>query len=82
MVLDKIYQMSEPEYRKYWISKMFKAEVASGPKVMYSSGMAFSLVSAIPGAIIFVPHANVPGGAKILRIDGKLPGEPGYLYEM
>jgi hypothetical protein len=82
VVLEKIYHMSEQEFRRYWISKMFKAEVASGPRVVYTSDMAINLVSAIPGAISFVPMSRVPPGAKVLKIDGKLPGESGYLYSM
>ncbi|HEB27063.1 MAG TPA: hypothetical protein ENI05_04725 [Porticoccus sp.] len=82
MALEKIYQMSEQGFRKYWISKMFKAEVASGPRVMYSTGMAASLVTAVPGAILLVPSSNIPDNAKVLKIDGKLPGEEGYIYSM
>ena len=82
VVLEQIYNMSEQEFRKYWISKMFKAEVASGPRVVYTSGMANSLVSAIPGAIAFIPLSSVPPGAKVLKINGQLPGEPGYLFTM
>jgi len=77
-VLEKIYHMTEAEFRKFWIAKMFKAEVPSGPRAMYTSGMAISLVSAIPGAITFIPLSNVPENGKILKVDGKLPGQAGY----
>lgn len=77
-VLDKIYRMTEGQYRQYWIAKLFRAEVASGPKIVYSSEMAVDLVSAIRGAIAFVPISLVAPGAKVLRINGKLPGESGY----
>ena len=79
IVLRTIYQMSEAQFRQYWISKVFRAESAAGPKVVYSTEMATELVSAIPGAITFVDAAQVPRGLKILRIDGKSPGEKGYL---
>jgi len=82
MALQRIYQMSEQGFRKYWISKMFKAEVASGPRVMYSTGMAASLVNAVPGAILLVPFSNIPKNAKVLKINGKLPSEDGYIYSM
>jgi ABC-type phosphate transport system substrate-binding protein len=81
VVLRTIYQMSEAQFRQYWISKVFRADVSSGPKIVYSSEMASELVSAIPGAVAFVDAAQVPKGAKILKIDGKLPIDKGYLLK-
>ncbi len=78
VVLKSIYQMSEPQFRQYWISKVFRAEAASGPKIVYSSEMATELVGAIPGAVTFVDASKVPKDLKTLRIDGRLPGEKGY----
>jgi ABC-type phosphate transport system substrate-binding protein len=78
MVLDRIYRMDEDRFRQYWIGKMFRAEVAAGPKIVYSSEMALTLVSAIRGSITFVPLSAVTPEVKVLRIDGKLPSEAGY----
>ena len=78
MVLDRIYRMDEDRFRQYWIGKMFRAEVAAGPKIVYSSEMALTLVSAIRGSITFIPFSAVTPEVKVLRIDGKLPSEPGY----
>ncbi|MEJ2079082.1 MAG: hypothetical protein P8020_00815 [Acidobacteriota bacterium] len=78
VVLKKIYQMSESQFRQYWIAKVFRAEAVAGPKIVYSNAMATQLVRAIPGSISFVSAENVPPGVKVLRIDGRLPGEAGY----
>jgi hypothetical protein len=78
IVLRTIYRMTEAQFRQYWIAKVFRAEAATGPKVVYSSEMATELVSAIPGAVTFVDAAQVPKDLKVIRIDGKLPGEKGY----
>jgi hypothetical protein len=78
VVLKTIYQMSESQFRQYWISKVFRAEASSGPKIVYSNEMAAELVTAIPGSVAFVEAAEVPKGLKVLKIDGKLPGEKGY----
>lgn len=78
IVLRRIYGMSEPQFRQYWISKVFRAETATGPKVVYSSDMAVELVAAIPGAVAFVDAAQAPKNLKVLKIDDKLPGERGY----
>src|SRR4051794_36032833 len=78
VVLKTIYQMSEAQFRQYWIAKVFRAEAAAGPRVVYSNEMAAELASAIPGAVAFVEADQVPKGLKILKINGKQPGEKDY----
>jgi len=78
VVLRTIYQMSEAQFRQYWISKVFRADVSAGPKIVYSTEMANDLVNAIPGAVAFIDAAQIPKGLKVLKIDGKLPGDKAY----
>jgi ABC-type phosphate transport system substrate-binding protein len=78
VVLKIIYQMSESQFKQYWIAKIFRAESATAPKVVYSNDMANQLVTAIPGSIAFIDSKDVKPGSKVLRVDGRLPGEPGY----
>jgi hypothetical protein len=78
VVLKNIYQMNEAQFRQYWISKIFRADAVNGPKVVYSSEMAIELVTAIRGAVAFIASDQVPKGLKVLKVDGKLPGEKGY----
>jgi ABC-type phosphate transport system substrate-binding protein len=77
-VLKTIYQMSEAQFQQYWIAKVFREEATSGPRIVYSNEMATELVAAIPGAVAFVEASQVPKGLKVLKIDGRLPGEKGY----
>lgn len=78
IVLKNIYQMPEAQFRQYWISKVFRAEAASGPKIVYSNDMAAELVSSLPGAVAFIDVSQIPKGLKIVKIDGRLPGDKGY----
>ena len=78
VVLPEIYGMTEARYRPDWIAKMFRSEVASGPKIVFSTDMLRDLVTVIPGAIGFVPASEVGPDLKVIRIDGKLPGDEGY----
>jgi ABC-type phosphate transport system substrate-binding protein len=78
VVLKTIYQMSEAQFRQYWIAKVFRAEAASGPRIVYSNETAAELTSAIPGAVAFVEAAQVPKGLKVLKINGALPGDKSY----
>ena len=78
VVLKTIYEMSESQFKQYWIAKIFRAEAASAPKVVYSNDMANELVTAIPGAIAFIDSRDVRPGAKVLHVEGRLPGETDY----
>jgi hypothetical protein len=78
VVLRIIYQMSEAQFKQYWVAKIFRAEAASPPKIVYSNDMQYELVSGIPGAIAFMDARNVRPGLKVLRVDGHLPGDREY----
>jgi len=78
VVLKVIYGMTEAQFRQYWISKIFRLETSSGPKIVYSTEMAAELVTAIPGAVAFMDSAIVPKSLKTVKIDGRSPGEKGY----
>jgi hypothetical protein len=78
LILAEIYGMSEDRYRQYWIGKMFRSEVASGPKIVFSTDMLRDLVTVIPGSIGFVPVSEVGPDLKVISIDGMVPGDEGY----
>lgn len=77
-VLNRIYQMTEPQFRQYWIAKMFRSEVPRGPKIVFSTDMTVELVVAIPGSISFIRADEVSDTIQVVRIDGKLPSDAGY----
>lgn len=78
VVLRVIYQMTEAQFKQYWVAKIFRAEVTSPPKIVYSNDMQYDLVTAMPGAIAFVDSRNVRPGVKVVRVDGMLPGDKKY----
>lgn len=78
VVVRTIGQMSEAQFRQHWIGKVFRAETATGPKIVYSQEMAIDSAGRTPGAITFVDSSAALKGLKVLRIDGRLPGQAGY----
>jgi hypothetical protein len=78
VVLHVIYQMTEAQFKQYWVAKIFRAEAASPPKIVYSNDMQYELISGIPGAIGFMDARNIRPGLKVLRVDGHLPGDKDY----
>src|SRR5207245_2604675 len=78
VLLKTIYEMTESQFKQYWIAKIFRAGSTSPPKIVYSNDTANQLLLSIPGAIAFVTASDVGPGVKVLRIDGRLPGDSGY----
>jgi hypothetical protein len=70
--------MDEGALKKFWLQKMFKGEIASFPKTLSSAGSVKQFVGKVPNAISFLDSSLADAGVKVLRVDGKLPGEPGY----
>jgi phosphate transport system substrate-binding protein len=78
VVVRDICQMTEAQFRQHWIGKVFRADTPSAPKIVYSSEMAIDQVSRTPGAMSFVAGPVTSKTVKVLRIDGRLPGQQGY----
>jgi hypothetical protein len=73
-----VCQMTEAQFRQHWIGKVFRADVPSGPKIVYSNESAIEQVSRSPGAIGLVQAPVTAKNVKVLKIDGRLPGQSGY----
>jgi hypothetical protein len=78
VLLKTVYEMSEAQLRQHWIGKVFRAEVPSAPQMFFSDEEITQALAAIPGSIAAVDATRLPRGLKVLRVDGRLPGEPGY----
>lgn len=74
----KLVGMSGREFKQYWLALVFRGKVEAEPTNVPSIGMQIEALSALPGAITLVRAKDVKPGMKMLKIDGHLPGEPGY----
>jgi len=79
VILRIVCQMTEAQFRQHWIAKVFRADTAVAPKIVYSSEMSVDMVTRIPGGITFVDASRVGKNLKVLKIDGRAPGEQGYV---
>ena len=78
VALRHLYQMNEGEFKRYWIAKIFRDDLASGPKIVSSSALAKKLTGSIPGAIAIIPASEIDQTVHVLSIDHLLPGADGY----
>lgn len=80
-MLHFILKMSEAEYRRSLLSAEFRGESAVLVKTLNTNESAGKFVFNVPGAVAVIdaiPNGEISSQVKILRIDGKLPGEAGY----
>jgi hypothetical protein len=78
VALRTLFRMSEPEYKTYWVSRVFHGEASAAPAELFSNGSAQDAVASISGAVALVPTSEVIPRVKVLKVDGRLPGESGY----
>jgi len=73
----RLVSMDESSYKSHW-TEISSAGSSAAPVAAPASAMAVNLVADTVDAVAVVPLADVKGSVKILRIDGNLPGDPGY----
>jgi hypothetical protein len=74
----KLLGMSESEYKQYWRAQVFRGDSPAEPLVLFSNAMQREAVLSFPGAVVLVNLRDVKDGEKIVRINGLMPGDPGY----
>jgi phosphate transport system substrate-binding protein len=81
-ILQSLYGVAEEDYRRTYMQAVFSGETADAPKTLTSTNGVLRFVYNVPGAIGYVRARDVDASVKALRIDGHLPGEPGYRLEV
>jgi ABC-type phosphate transport system substrate-binding protein len=78
LVLLRLLNMSESEYKQYWTGQVFRGEAYSEPVAVFSNGFQKEAVKVLPGAIALMDLQDAKSGVKLIKVDGHLPGEAGY----
>jgi hypothetical protein len=80
-ILLRVLRMTPVEYKRYLLGIEFRGAEALTVKILNSDDTAAKFVFNVPTAIAVIDAVPAGGAAsrvKIVRIEGKLPGEPGY----
>jgi ABC-type phosphate transport system substrate-binding protein len=77
-----IYKMGEAEYGDYFVGQTFTGAVKSAPKSWPSAAAVKEYVAATPGAIGYVRASDADDSVKVLKVDGKAPGDADYSLKM
>jgi ABC-type phosphate transport system substrate-binding protein len=81
-ILQTLYGVDEDEYRRGFLQAVFTGEANRAPKILASTNGVLRFVFNVPGAIGYVRASEVDSSVKMLRVDGRLPGEAGYRLEV
>jgi ABC-type phosphate transport system substrate-binding protein len=77
-ILRSLYGLDEEEYRRTYLQAVFSGAASDGPKTLASTNGVLRFVYNVPGAIGYVRARDADQSVKMLRVDGRLPGERGY----
>jgi hypothetical protein len=69
--------MAADRLSKYWIDRKIRGQ-SGPPKSVDTAELLQLVVSKLEGGIGYVSANAVSNAVKVVRIDGKAPGEPGY----
>ncbi|HEV2704771.1 MAG TPA: hypothetical protein VGV59_02535 [Pyrinomonadaceae bacterium] len=78
-VLRLIYRMRERDFHEHFLHARFTGVVLEEPRVRDTSSRVLNFVFLQMDALAYVRASETAGApVKVVRIDGLLPGEPGY----
>ena len=67
---------------RFWIDQRIRGQ-GSAPRAIPNVALLLRVLAQLPGGVSYVRRGEVPAnapGVKVLTIDGKKPGDPGYLF--
>jgi ABC-type phosphate transport system substrate-binding protein len=78
VALKHIYGMTEQEYQTYFLQATYTGQVAAAPKKLNTAMAVRQFVADNPGAVGYVRLSELDDSVKVLKIDGKAPGDADY----
>lgn len=72
-------RMNEDQLRRHYLAKLYGGEIPAFPGTAASAAAARRVVAHAPNALAVVDSSAVDTTLKVVRIDGRRPGESGYL---
>ena len=79
LLLRRALGMNEDQLHRLYLSKLYAGEISSFPRVVVSWTAARRVVARAQHAIAVIPASAVADDVRVLRIQGRRPGEAGYL---
>ncbi|NOT30580.1 MAG: hypothetical protein HOP15_09065 [Planctomycetes bacterium] len=80
VLLDLVYDMNDLQLKRYWTRLIYEHRIVEAPLSVPSPAVALRTLERMRGSLTVVPASALQGSvrAKVLAIDGILPGDEGY----
>ena len=69
--------MTPEEAARYWIDRRIRG-LSGAPKAVDPANVLQKVVARLPGSISYVRQHEISDAMKVVKVDGKLPGDAGY----
>ena len=79
LLLQQALRMTEDQLRRHYLAKLYGGEIPAFPGTAASAAAARRVVAHAPNALAVVDSSAVDPTLKVVRIDGRRPGEAGYV---
>jgi hypothetical protein len=78
-LVERVFRANEGLLRRMLVEKMFRGEIDQAPRTVESDGEACALAAGGHGVVAIVPAGtSLPGGTRLVAVNGLRPGESGY----
>ena len=75
--VEMVFKKSPDEMKRFWLEKKYKG--VTPPSVQKSVLAVKRMVNNVPGAISYILESEVDDSVKVLKIEGLMPRENGYV---
>lgn len=77
----RVYGMTDLQLKRYWLELIYQNRIVEAPRSVPSSQVAVPMLERLRGSLTVFPAKEVISQAnvKVVAVDGKHPGEQGYL---
>lgn len=72
-----VLNLTPEEAARYWIDRRIRGQ-SGAPKAVDPANVLQKVVARLPGSISYVRHSELTDAVKVVKIDGKLPGDASY----
>lgn len=77
-ILRRVCRMTEQDFRQHFLQLVFTGQVPDVPRQLSTANGVVRFVFNVPGAIGYVRASEVDMSVKVIRVQGRLPGQAGY----
>jgi hypothetical protein len=72
-----VLEMDPDEAARYWVDRKIRGETGA-PEAFETADQLKNMLDRVPNSVGYVDARDLGGPVRVIPVDGKMPGEPGY----